>query len=75
MCKILCILDERKVEECSDAERLLSSEEPKDAKALNVFHENNKVIKQISKDDLLCSACKELLVRPVVLNCGHGMLA
>ncbi|XP_013622701.1 PREDICTED: E3 ubiquitin-protein ligase PRT1-like [Brassica oleracea var. oleracea] len=65
------VSDERKVEECSDAERLLSSEEPKDAKALNVFHENNKVIKQISKDDLLCSACKELLVRPVVLNCGH----
>ncbi|XP_010527228.1 PREDICTED: E3 ubiquitin-protein ligase PRT1-like isoform X1 [Tarenaya hassleriana] len=28
--------------------------------------------KQISKDDLLCSACKKLLVRPVVLNCGHA---
>ncbi|KAL9292624.1 E3 ubiquitin-protein ligase PRT1 [Arabidopsis thaliana] len=51
------------------------NQEPTDAKALNV-HENellkdNKVSKQISKDDLLCSACKELLVRPVVLNCGH----
>ncbi|ESQ37127.1 hypothetical protein EUTSA_v10002569mg [Eutrema salsugineum] len=52
-----------------------SNEESKDAKTLHV-HENdlskdNKVSKQISKDDLLCSACKELLVRPVVLNCGH----
>ncbi|KAF8119049.1 hypothetical protein N665_0001s0105 [Sinapis alba] len=55
--------DEGKVEECSN-------EECKDAKAINV-DENNKVIKQISRDDLLCSACKELLVRPVVLNCGH----
>ncbi|KAM0052929.1 putative transcription factor C2H2 family [Helianthus debilis subsp. tardiflorus] len=27
--------------------------------------------KQISIDDLLCSVCKELLCRPVVLNCGH----
>ncbi|KAJ4897570.1 E3 ubiquitin-protein ligase PRT1 [Raphanus sativus] len=58
--------DEQKVEKCSNnAGSLLSSEEPRDAKALD---ENNK---QISKDDLLCLACKELLVRPVVLNCGH----
>ncbi|XP_076915583.1 E3 ubiquitin-protein ligase PRT1-like [Bidens hawaiensis] len=27
--------------------------------------------KQISINDLLCSICKELLCRPVVLNCGH----
>ncbi|KAI3683394.1 hypothetical protein L1987_83897 [Smallanthus sonchifolius] len=27
--------------------------------------------KQISMNDLLCSICKELLCRPVVLNCGH----
>lgn len=65
-------LDERKMEECSNAAKLVSSnEEPKDAKTLDV-HENDKVSKQISKDDLLCTACKELLVRPVVLNCGHG---
>lgn len=57
------------MEECSNnAGSLLSSEEPRDAKALD---ENNK---QISKDDLLCLACKELLVRPVVLNCGHGII-
>ncbi|KAJ0784078.1 hypothetical protein HanLR1_Chr01g0028141 [Helianthus annuus] len=28
--------------------------------------------KQISMNDLLCAVCKELLCRPVVLNCGHG---
>ncbi|OMP10377.1 E3 ubiquitin-protein ligase PRT1-like protein [Corchorus olitorius] len=27
---------------------------------------------QISVADLLCTACKQLLFRPVVLNCGHG---
>ncbi|KAM5563121.1 hypothetical protein ABKV19_018017 [Rosa sericea] len=27
--------------------------------------------KQISVADVLCAACKELLFRPVVLNCGH----
>lgn len=29
---------------------------------------------QISVADVLCAACKELLFRPVVLNCGHGNL-
>ncbi|CAL9222260.1 unnamed protein product [Arabidopsis halleri] len=52
-----------------------SNQEPTDAQTLNVHEnelpKNNKVSNQISKDDLLCSACKELLVRPVVLNCGH----
>lgn len=56
-----------------------STQEPTDAQTLNVHEnelpKNNKVSNQISKDDLLCSACKELLVRPVVLNCGHGILS
>lgn len=30
--------------------------------------------KQISVADVLCAACKELLFRPVALNCGHGNL-
>lgn len=51
-------------DECSDPEPL------EDAKTVNV-HENDLPKNGISKDDLLCSACKELLVRPVVLNCGH----
>lgn len=29
--------------------------------------------KQVNITDLLCAICKELLYRPVVLNCGHGM--
>lgn len=29
---------------------------------------------QVSVADLLCAACKQLLFRPVILNCGHGML-
>ncbi|CAH2052630.1 unnamed protein product [Thlaspi arvense] len=63
------VSDKRKVEEeRSNA----ANEEHKDAKILeNVLPKNNEVSKQISKDDLLCLACKELLVRPVVLNCGH----
>lgn len=61
-----------------DSPYILSNQEPTDAKTLNVHEnelpKNNKVSKRISKDDLLCSACKELLVRPVVLNCGHGII-
>ncbi|KAF8113196.1 hypothetical protein N665_0054s0014 [Sinapis alba] len=75
----LNVSDEQKVEECSNLERLLSSNEEKpleDAKTVNNVHENDlpkngKASNQISKDELLCPACKELLVRPVVLNCGH----
>ncbi|RID53248.1 hypothetical protein BRARA_G00658 [Brassica rapa] len=51
-------------DECSDPQPL------EDAKTVNV-HENDLPKNGISKDDLLCSACQELLVRPVVLNCGH----
>lgn len=29
---------------------------------------------QASVADLLCAECKKLLFRPVVLNCGHGIL-
>lgn len=29
--------------------------------------------KQVSVSDMLCLACKQLLFRPVVLNCGHGI--
>lgn len=29
---------------------------------------------QVSIADMLCVACKELLFRPLVLNCGHGKL-
>lgn len=84
-------LDERKVQECSSAAKLFScspsrgdspcipsSQQPADAKVINVHEndlpENNKVSKQISKDDLLCLSCEKLLVRPVVLNCGHGII-
>jgi hypothetical protein len=31
-----------------------------------------KNCKQVSVADVLCSACKQLLYHPVVLNCGHG---
>lgn len=33
---------------------------------------SNENFKQISKMDLLCVSCKQLLFSPVVLNCGHG---
>ncbi|KAF3435993.1 hypothetical protein FNV43_RR23085 [Rhamnella rubrinervis] len=33
------------------------------------WHNGN--CKQISIEDVLCAACKQLLFRPVVLNCGH----
>lgn len=29
---------------------------------------------QLLVADVQCAACKQLLLRPVVLNCGHGML-
>ncbi|CAH8385268.1 unnamed protein product [Eruca vesicaria subsp. sativa] len=72
----LFVSDEQKVEACSSPAKLVpSNREPKDAKTVDI-HENGlvnngKVSKHISKDELLCSACKELLVRPVALNCGH----
>lgn len=31
----------------------------------------NRIYKQMSVNDVLCVACKQLLVRPLVLNCGH----
>ncbi|KAJ8639176.1 hypothetical protein MRB53_015870 [Persea americana] len=31
----------------------------------------NGIHKQLSTDDVLCVACKQLLLRPSVLNCGH----
>lgn len=34
-------------------------------------NELNDNCKQISIVDVLCTACKQLLIRPVVLNCGH----
>lgn len=37
----------------------------------NKFKED---IKHIAVTDVLCSACKQLLIEPVVLNCGHGRL-
>lgn len=37
-------------------------------------NELNHNCKQISIVDVLCTACKQLLIHPVVLNCGHGML-
>lgn len=33
----------------------------------------NQTIKKVPVNDVLCAACKQLLFRPVVLNCGHGM--
>lgn len=30
---------------------------------------------KISVADVMCSACKQLLFHPVVLNCGHGIYA
>lgn len=32
----------------------------------------NGIHRQLSTDDVLCVACKQLLLRPSVLNCGHG---
>lgn len=34
----------------------------------------NENSNQISVGDVLCASCEELLVQPVVLNCGHGKL-
>lgn len=34
---------------------------------------HNQTMKKVSVNDVLCAACKQLLFRPVVLNCGHGM--
>lgn len=58
-----CIEDEKhKLGFSPDIDSLVTSEE------LN----NARTYEQISVSDVLCSACKELLFRPVVLNCGHG---
>ncbi|KAI3738856.1 hypothetical protein L2E82_29053 [Cichorium intybus] len=32
---------------------------------------SDKIPKNVGVNDLLCAKCKELLYRPVVLNCGH----
>lgn len=35
-------------------------------------YQANAICEQVSINDVLCVACKQLLVRPSVLNCGHG---
>lgn len=32
----------------------------------------NRTFESVSSSDVLCLACKQLLYRPAVLNCGHG---
>lgn len=32
----------------------------------------HKAENRVSVDDLSCAACKKMLFKPVVLNCGHG---
>lgn len=32
----------------------------------------NRCCSEVLITDLLCTVCKQLLYRPVVLNCGHG---
>lgn len=41
-----------------------------------VISEENNVSQSldISSEDVSCVACSQLLFRPVVLSCGHGML-
>ncbi|KAL8253060.1 hypothetical protein R6Q59_036753 [Mikania micrantha] len=39
--------------------------------ANNLSQNSAQTYKQISVSDVLCSACKQLLFRPAVLNCGH----
>ena len=37
-------------------------------------HQQSGSSQQISVADVLCAACKDLVFRPVVVNCGHGNL-
>ena len=41
----------------------------------NVLQNNpDQTCEQLSVADVQCAACKQLLFRPVVLNCGHGTI-
>ncbi|KAK9053363.1 hypothetical protein SSX86_029996 [Deinandra increscens subsp. villosa] len=40
-------------------------------RAKKLKESSSRTYKQISVSDVLCAACKQLLFRPVVLNCGH----
>lgn len=39
----------------------------------NQIHESG-THEQVSVDDVLCGSCKQMLFRPIILNCGHGMI-
>ncbi|GER25032.1 E3 ubiquitin-protein ligase PRT1 [Striga asiatica] len=40
----------------------------------NLIH-GNGICNTVSVDDVLCGSCKRMLVRPIVLNCGHAFCA
>ncbi|KAL9228316.1 hypothetical protein vseg_003909 [Gypsophila vaccaria] len=58
-----CVINEDKDCLCSDSSAVI--------KANNLSTISNERSCCISSADLLCPACKQLLFRPAVLNCGH----
>lgn len=62
--------------------KLVSSSESSEATANSTAQQcglvgndrEHKAENRLSVDDLSCAACKKLLFKPVVLNCGHGNL-
>ena len=61
----------RKGEAYANTEVLMSNLQVQDD-GIGTLVEN--YCKQVSIADVLCLECKQLLFRPVVLNCGHGRL-
>lgn len=56
----------------SSEDNLLISPSTEEKKSVDGCSAGN--CKQVTVADMLCSECKQLLFRPVALNCGHGML-
>lgn len=64
------LLPDSPFQDCSACTLIESSDGNSDVIRNVAIEEKN--CKQVSVTDVLCSACKQLLFHPVVLNCGHG---
>lgn len=64
------LLSDSHFQDCGACTQIEISDGNSDVIRNVAFEEKN--CKQVSVADVLCSACKQLLFQPVVLNCGHG---
>ncbi|KAL4561100.1 hypothetical protein LXL04_033262 [Taraxacum kok-saghyz] len=62
---------QRRERQVSADEKTNGTSSPQFENPTNPTISNDKTTKNVAVGDLLCTVCKQLIYRPVVLNCGH----